>query len=223
MADEPEEKGKPEEEGADTTDWKAMARKWEARPKESADKARAYDELQEQSKTELQRVQEQAAAYKRQVEDLNAKAELDRARARVAKESGVPAELILGADEGEMEANAKALAAWGKPSSAPRTSRPGRFSADAGDGRDAAKRDRPAAVRLRRVGRALATQIGAENGRNEHIEDRPARRGRAGHPAQGAEQLHHPGALQELLEGEAGWRVRCQAPGNQHVGKVLQP
>lgn len=141
MADEPEEKGKPEEEGADTTDWKAMARKWEARSKENADKARAYDELQEQSKTELQRVQEQAAAYKRQVEDLNAKAELDRARARVAKESGVPAELIFGADEGEMEANAKALAAWGKPSRAPRTSRPRRFSADAGDGRDAAQRE----------------------------------------------------------------------------------
>lgn len=55
MADE-QENGKPEEEGADTTDWKAMARKWEARPKENAGKARAYDELQEQSKTELQRV-----------------------------------------------------------------------------------------------------------------------------------------------------------------------
>lgn len=45
MADE-QEKGKPEEEGADTTDWKAMARKWKARSKENADKARAYDELQ---------------------------------------------------------------------------------------------------------------------------------------------------------------------------------
>ena len=30
MADEPEEKGKPEE-GADPTDWKAMTRKWEQR------------------------------------------------------------------------------------------------------------------------------------------------------------------------------------------------
>ncbi len=46
MADE-QEKGKPEEEGADTTDWKAMARKWEARSKENAVKAKAYDELQE--------------------------------------------------------------------------------------------------------------------------------------------------------------------------------
>lgn len=45
MADE-QEKGKPEEEGADTTDWKAMVRKWKARSKENADKDRAYDELQ---------------------------------------------------------------------------------------------------------------------------------------------------------------------------------
>jgi hypothetical protein len=34
------------------TDWKAEARKWEKRSKENAEKAKAYDELQEQSKTE---------------------------------------------------------------------------------------------------------------------------------------------------------------------------
>lgn len=140
MADE-QENGKPEEEGADTTDWKAMARKWEARSKENADKARAYDELQEQSKTELQRVQEQAAAYKRQVDELSAKAERDAARAKVAKETGVPAELVAGDDEESMRAFAEAVAKWGKPSSAPRTRKPGSFSADAGDGRDAAKRE----------------------------------------------------------------------------------
>lgn len=124
----------------DATDWKAEARKWERRSKENADKAKAYDELQEQSKSELQKAREEAADYKRQVEDLNAKAELAETRAKVAKETGVPAELVFGADEDEMAANAKALAAWGKPSSAPRTSRPGKFSADAGDGRDAARR-----------------------------------------------------------------------------------
>ena len=45
MADE-QENGKPEEEGSDTTDWKAMARKWKARSKENTDKDRAYDKLQ---------------------------------------------------------------------------------------------------------------------------------------------------------------------------------
>lgn len=40
-----------------------------------------------------------------------------------------------------MVANAKALVAWGKPSSAPRTRKPGSFSNDAGDGKDAARRE----------------------------------------------------------------------------------
>lgn len=140
MADD-QENVKPGEEGADTTDWKAMARKWEARSKENADKARSYDELQEQSKTELQRAQEQAAAYKRQVDELSAKAKRDATRAKVAKDTGVPAELISGDDEESMRAFAEAVAKWGKPSSAPRTRKPGSFSADAGDGRDAARRE----------------------------------------------------------------------------------
>jgi hypothetical protein len=43
-------------EGApDATDWKAEASKWERRSRENADKAKAHDELQEQSKSELQR------------------------------------------------------------------------------------------------------------------------------------------------------------------------
>lgn len=123
------------------TDWKAMARKWERLAKSNSEKATAYDELQEQSKSELQKAQEQAAAYKRQVDELSAKAERDAARAKVAKETGVPAELVAGDDEDAMRAFAEAVAKWGKPSSAPRTRRPGSFSADAGDGRDAARRE----------------------------------------------------------------------------------
>ena len=122
MADD-QENVKPGEEGADTTDWKAMARKWEARSKENADKARSYDELQEQS------------------DELSAKAKRDATRAKVAKDTGVPAELISGDDEESMRAFAEAVAKWGKPSSAPRTRKPGSFSADAGDGRDAARRE----------------------------------------------------------------------------------
>lgn len=69
--------------GEPVTDWKAEARKWERRSKENADKAKAYDELQEQSKTELEKAREQAASYKKQVDELNAKAERDAARAKV--------------------------------------------------------------------------------------------------------------------------------------------
>lgn len=123
------------------TDWKAMARKWERLAKSNSEKAKAYDELQEQSKAELQRAQEEAAAYKRQVDELSARAEPDAARAKVSKETGVPAEIIAGDDEDAMRAFAEAVAKWGRPTSAPRTSVPGRFSADAGDGKDAAKRE----------------------------------------------------------------------------------
>lgn len=141
QAQEPSQEPGGEPSAGGGTEWKAMARKWERLAKSNSEKAKSYDELQEASKSELQKAKEKAAAYKRQVEDLSAKAELDSARARVAKESGVPAELVFGADEDEMAASAKALAAWGRPSSAPRTSRPGRFSADAGDGKDAARRE----------------------------------------------------------------------------------
>ena len=82
------------------TDWKAEARKWERRSKENAEKAKAYDELQEQSKTELEKAREQAASYKKQVDELNARAERDAARAKVAKDTGVPAELISGVRRG---------------------------------------------------------------------------------------------------------------------------
>ena len=141
MAEETDPVESGQEPAEPATDWKAEARKWEKRSKENAEKAKAYDELQEQSKTELQKAQEQAAAYKKQVDELSANAEREAARAKVAKETGVPAELVAGDDEDSMRAFAKALAAWGKPPVAPRTSKPGTFSGDAGDGKEAAKRE----------------------------------------------------------------------------------
>ena len=140
MADEPEEKGNPEEEGADTTDWKAMARKWEARSKENAEKAKAYDELQEESKTELQKAKEEAEKAKAELDGLKAKAELDEARRRVAKSAGVPESLVFGATEDEMEANAKAVAEYAKPKAGAR-GHSGRFDTKGGsdDGVSAAK------------------------------------------------------------------------------------
>lgn len=123
------------------TDWKAMARKWERLAKSNSEKATAYDELQEQSKSELQRAQEKTKRAEDELAELKAKAELAETRAKVAKDTGVPAELISGDDEESMRAFAEAVAKWGKPSSAPRTRKPGSFSADAGDGRDAARRE----------------------------------------------------------------------------------
>ena len=125
MADEPEQRDP--EEGADTTDWKAMARKWEQRSKENAEKAKAYGELQEESKTELQKAKEAAEKAKAELDGLKAKAKLDEARRRVAKSAGVPESLVFGATQGEGEANAKAVAEYAKPKAGAR-GHSGRFS-----------------------------------------------------------------------------------------------
>lgn len=77
MADEKDPEGEPDgQELSGQTDWKAEARKWQKRAQENFEKARAYDDDQEKRKTELQKAQEEAAAWKKQVDDLNAKAEL---------------------------------------------------------------------------------------------------------------------------------------------------
>lgn len=142
MADEKDPEGEPGgQEPSGQTDWKAEARKWQKRAQENFEKARAYDDDQEKQKSELQKAQEEAAAWKKQVDDLNAKAELAAARAKVAKETGVPAELIAGDDEDSMREFAEAVAKWGKPSSAPRMRKPGSFANDAGESKDAAKRE----------------------------------------------------------------------------------
>lgn len=125
----------PPEDGG--KDWKAIARMWEARSKENAEKAKAYDELQERSKTDLEKAQEKAAGYKRQLDALSAKVELDGTRAKVSKATGVPAELIAGDDEESMTAFAQAVARFAKPPSAPKGARPGAFAPDADAGGDA--------------------------------------------------------------------------------------
>ena len=110
MADERDPEGEPGgQEPSGQTDWKAEARKWQKRAQENFEKAKAYDDDQEKQKSELQKAHEEAASWKKQFDDLNAKAEL--------------------------------VAKWGKPSSAPRTRKPGSFANDAGESKDAAKRE----------------------------------------------------------------------------------
>ena len=127
-------------EGAGATDWKAMARKWERLAKENSEKAKSYDELQEASKTELQRAKEAAEKARAELDGLKARAKLDEARRRVAKSAGVPESLVFGATEDEMEANAKAVAEYAKPRVGAR-GHSGRFDTKGGedDGVSAAK------------------------------------------------------------------------------------
>ena len=102
--------GKP----GDTTDWKAEARKWEARAK--------------------------AEKLDSELKAVKAKAAHDEAVAKVAKETGVPASLIKGESEDEMREFAQSVAAYAKPATGARTPRNGEFDNRGTYGADEAKR-----------------------------------------------------------------------------------
>lgn len=103
------------EDTAKQVDWEAEARKWkelsrknESRMKENAEKARLYDEAQEQGKSELQKAQEAAAKAEARAAAMEAEA----MRAKVAAATGVDADLLSGSTLEELEASADRLLAW---------------------------------------------------------------------------------------------------------------
>lgn len=105
---EPQGANPPEPQG-NGTDWKAEARKWEARAKENKQKAEKLDELEAANKSELERLQE--AKAKAEKEAADAKAELARNEmiSSVSKETGVPEELLHGDTEEELRESAEAV------------------------------------------------------------------------------------------------------------------
>lgn len=103
------------EDTAPQVDWEAEARKWkelsrknESRMKENAEKARLYDEAQEQGKSELQKAQDAAAKAEARAAAMEAEA----MRAKVAASTGVDADLLSGSSEDELRASAERLLAW---------------------------------------------------------------------------------------------------------------
>lgn len=97
------------------TDWKAEARKWESRAKENLasakaneDAARRLAEIEESQKTEAQKLQEERdKAQKDLAEERTA-----RIRAEVANTKGIPANLLSGSTQEELEKSADALIAF---------------------------------------------------------------------------------------------------------------
>ena len=93
---------------AQETDWKAEARKWEARAKENSGAASKLAEIEEANKSEAQKLQEQLA----QLQERAAVAERDKARLAVIAKHGIPEEfqdLVHGADADALEASAAKL------------------------------------------------------------------------------------------------------------------
>lgn len=89
------------------TDWEAEAERWkkfsrqhEARAKELAEKAGAYDQLKESQSSEAERI-------------ANLEARLNESeRKRISTAYNVPVELVAAGDTESMEATAKALSEW---------------------------------------------------------------------------------------------------------------
>lgn len=92
----PESQGEQEDQGdgKPKTDWQAEARKWEGRAKENKSAAAELKKLRESQMSELEKAQEEAAAARREAEEL--KAEKDRSEwvRDIAKSTGVPADVL---------------------------------------------------------------------------------------------------------------------------------
>lgn len=116
------------------TDWKAESRKWEERSKANRAELEAVrsqlDELRgEQAKRSD--AAERAAKAEAEVERMRAELERSALVSRVAESRGVPASLLHGDDEAELEASADALMAFARSASPA-------YPADSGSGGAAA-------------------------------------------------------------------------------------
>ena len=106
MSEAPAESTAPTEPApAQETDWKAEARKWEARAKENNSAAAKLAEIEEANKSEAQKLQEQLAS----LQERAATAERDRERLAVIAKHGIPEEyqdLVHGGTADALEASA---------------------------------------------------------------------------------------------------------------------
>ncbi len=93
---------------AEVAKWKAFSRKHEDVAKANADKAKRFDEFEEASKTELQKAADRATAAEAKFAEIEARA----MRAEVAAAKGIPANLLSGTTQEELEASADALIAF---------------------------------------------------------------------------------------------------------------
>lgn len=82
-------------------------------------KADQFDAAQEAGKTELQKANEKAAKLQAQVDSLTRANTLREVRSKVAAETGVPADLLLGDTEEACRAQAEAILRFAKPGGYP--------------------------------------------------------------------------------------------------------
>lgn len=107
-------------EGQTGTDWKAEARKWEARAKENSKAAEELQALKAAQMTEAEKAAAHLAEVEGELAALKADAQRRADAAEVAKATGVPASLLeYCATREAMEAFASEYGSAGKPAGAP--------------------------------------------------------------------------------------------------------
>lgn len=110
---------------------KANSRKWEKQAKANKDAAAALGEANQAKKT----AEEQIAELTKRLDDKEKAEQRATVAAKVAKEKGVPADLIVGDDEESMADWADKMLAAFKTKPAPRVEKPGSFAKDDGNDR----------------------------------------------------------------------------------------
>lgn len=79
------------------------------------EKAGKFDQMEEESKTELQKAIERGNALQNELDSLKSENALRALRTQIAEETGVPVKLLTGATEDECREQAKAIVAYAKP------------------------------------------------------------------------------------------------------------
>lgn len=98
------------------TDWKAEARKWEQRAKDNAKTARENQtaaqrlaEIEESSKSELQKAIEARDAALKRVTEFESAQQVSSWKQEVATAAGLPVDVLRGSTREEIEAHAETL------------------------------------------------------------------------------------------------------------------
>lgn len=86
---------------------------------ELKEKAQKFDEIEEQSKSELQKATERADALQRELDGMKKADSVRRIREEVSTELGVPVNLLTGGTKEECEAQAKGILSFAKPNAYP--------------------------------------------------------------------------------------------------------
>lgn len=82
-------------------------------------KAAKFDEMEEANKTELEKANERAKALEEQLAGIQKEKELTEMRDKVAKEIGIPSNLLTASTEDECRTQAEAIKAYAMPSGYP--------------------------------------------------------------------------------------------------------